>query len=109
MSASEGFQSLCSHSLDLMFPLFSLQLRVHRDQDEFEYGRTVHLHLDALFVSGQIVTSSILSPGRVLTPFFVFSGSDLGSQSRLTSLGQSRGEISPIFGDIRHGSAGRHS
>ena len=38
MGASEGLQSLFSHSLDLTLPLISLQLRVLGDRFEFEYG-----------------------------------------------------------------------
>ena len=71
MGATEGLQSLCSHSLDSTLPLFSLQLRVHRDQYEFEYGQTVLLHLDALFVSVQIIISFILSSGHIFIPFFM--------------------------------------
>ncbi|RVW96838.1 hypothetical protein CK203_026182 [Vitis vinifera] len=39
--------------------------------DEFEYGRTAHLHLDALLVPVQIIFSSIHSPSHILIPFFV--------------------------------------
>ncbi|RVW75491.1 hypothetical protein CK203_051916 [Vitis vinifera] len=42
----------------------------HR-RDEFEYGRTAHLHLDALLVPVQIIFSSIHSPSHILIPFFV--------------------------------------
>ncbi|KAL6347501.1 hypothetical protein AAG906_026023 [Vitis piasezkii] len=48
VGASEGLQSLFSYSSDPGFPLFSLQLRVHCDQDEFEYGRTVRLCLGCI-------------------------------------------------------------
>ena len=71
MGATEGLQSLYSHSLDSTLPLFSLQLRVHRDQYEFECGRTVYLHLDALLVSVQIMISSMLSPSYILILFFM--------------------------------------
>ena len=71
MGASEGFQSLCGHSSDSTLPLFSLQLRVHRDQYGFECARTTRLHLDALLVSVQIIISSMLSPSHILIPFFV--------------------------------------
>ena len=70
---------------------------MHRDQYEFEYGRTVRLHLDALLVSVQIIIASMLSPGHILIHFFAFSGLDLRSQSGYDSLGQSRGEINPVF------------
>ena len=82
---------------------------MHRDQYEFEYGRTVHRHLDALFVSVQIIIIAMLSPGHILIHLFAFSGSDLHSQSGYASLGQSRGEISPVFREIEYGSAGCYS
>ncbi|RVW24846.1 hypothetical protein CK203_105096 [Vitis vinifera] len=43
----------------------------YRRRDEFEYGRTAHLHLDALLVPVQIIFSSIHSPSHILIPFFV--------------------------------------
>ena len=52
---------------------------MHRDQYKFEYGGTVHLHLDALLVSVQIIIAAMLSPGHILIHFFTFSGSDLRS------------------------------
>ena len=79
---------------------------MHRDQNEFEYGRTVHLHLDALLVYVQIVIMAMLSPGHILICFFTFLGSDLRSQSEYAFLGQSRGEISPVFLEIEYGSVG---
>ncbi|KAL6349660.1 hypothetical protein AAG906_041067 [Vitis piasezkii] len=48
VGASEGFQSLYSHSLDSEYSFFSLQLRVHRDQYEFEYGRTDRIFVHSL-------------------------------------------------------------
>ena len=77
---------------------------MHKDQYEFEYGRTVHLHLDALLISIQIIISVMLSPGHILIHFFVLLGSDLRSQSRYAFLGQSRGDI--VFREIEYGSAG---
>ena len=71
MGASKGVQSLCGHSSDSTLPLFSLQLRVHKDQYEFECARTVRLHLDALLASVQIIISSMLSPSHILILFFV--------------------------------------
>ena len=82
---------------------------MHRDQYKFEYGGTVHLHLDALLVSVQIIIAAMLSPGHILIHFFTFSGSDLRSQSGYASLGQSRGEISPSFREIEYGSTSCYS
>ena len=82
---------------------------MHRDQYEFECGRTVRLHLDALLVSVQIIITAMLSPGHILIHFFAFSRSDLRSQSGYASLGQSRGEISPSFREIEYGSASCYS
>ncbi|KAL6335101.1 hypothetical protein AAG906_026481 [Vitis piasezkii] len=91
--------------LALKCPIFSEACRrlhttggVHRDQYEFEYGRTVCLHLDALLVPVQIIIAAMLS-----------LGSDLHSQSGYAFLGQSRGEISPIFREVEYGSAGCYS
>ena len=44
---------------------------MHRDQYELEYGRTVHLHLDALLVSFHIIISTMLSPGHILIHLFM--------------------------------------
>ena len=82
---------------------------MHRDQNEFEYGRTVHLHLDALLVYVQIVIMAMLSPGHILICFFTFLGSDLRSQFGYAFLGQSRGEISSVFKEIEYGSTGCYS
>ena len=71
MGAFEGFQSLCGHSSDSILPLFSLQLRVHKHQYEFEYGWIVRLRFDALIVSVQIIISSMLFPCRILIPLFM--------------------------------------
>ncbi|RVW75102.1 hypothetical protein CK203_057875 [Vitis vinifera] len=60
VGASEGLQSLYSHSLDSTLPLFSLQLRVHRDQYEFEYGQT-----DLIFVLNLDLSSWIKVEGRL--------------------------------------------
>ena len=79
---------------------------MHRDQYEFEYGRTVRLHLDALLVYVQIVIVVMLSPGHILICFFAFSVSDLRSQSGHAFLGHSRREISPVFREIEYGSEG---
>ena len=70
---------------------------MHRDQYELEYGQTVRLYLDALLVSVQIIIVVMLSPGHILIHFFAFSGLDLRLQSGYASLGQSRGEINPVF------------
>ena len=53
MGASEGFQSLCSHSSDSTLPLFSLLLRVLGDLFEFEYrlDHLCHVNLDYVFHS----------------------------------------------------------
>ena len=80
---------------------------MHSDQYEFEYGRTVHLHLDALLISVQIIIYAMLSPGHILIHFFVLLGSDLRSQSGYAFLGQSRGDI--VFREIEYGSAGCYS
>ena len=62
MGASEGFQSLCSHSSDSTVPsFFSLQLRVLRDRYEFEY-RSDHLDHVALVYSFHSMSLSCLSP-----------------------------------------------
>ena len=82
---------------------------MHRDQYEFEYGRTVRLRLDALLVSVQVIIAAMLSSSHILIHFFVFSGLDLCSQSGYASMGQSRGEISPVFREIEYGSIGCYS
>ena len=68
MGASEGLQSLCGHILDSILPLFSLQLRVHRDQCEVEYGRTIHFCFGALLASVQIIIVSMFSPCHIFIP-----------------------------------------
>ena len=50
MGASEGFKSLCGHSLNSTLPLFSFHLRVLKDSYEFEY-RLDHLcHVALVYV-----------------------------------------------------------
>ena len=65
--------------------------------------------MDALLVFVQIIIAAMLSPGHILIHLFAFSGLDLCSQFGYTSLGQSRGEISPVFREIEYGSTGCYS
>ena len=89
MGASEGLRILYGHISDLTLPLFSLQLRVHRDQWEFStVGQPVFV-LDTLLVSVQIIIPFVLSLYRILILFLIFSGSDLRSRSGYAFLGQS--------------------
>ena len=46
---------------------------MHRDQYEFEYGRTVRLHLDALLVPVQIIFSPVHSQRHIFILFFMLS------------------------------------
>ena len=71
MGASEGFQSLCGYTLDLAFPLFSLQLRVLGDRYEFEYG-WITFRLVALVRSFHLMSLSCFPP-LGLSSFFLGS------------------------------------
>ena len=61
MGASEGLQSLFSYSSDLVFPLFSLPLRVLGDRYEFEY-RLDHFSSDRLSLCFSLDEFSMFSP-----------------------------------------------
>jgi len=61
VGASEGLQSLYGYTLDLIFPLFSLQLRVLGDRYEFEY-RLDHFSSCRLSLCFSLDEFSMFSP-----------------------------------------------
>ena len=69
MGASEGFQSLCGYSLDPVFPLFSLQLRVLGDRYESEY-RLDHLSSCRLSLCFYSMDLSCFLPRAFRSHFF---------------------------------------
>ncbi|KAL6314867.1 hypothetical protein AAG906_029083 [Vitis piasezkii] len=71
VGASEGLQSLCGYILDSTLPLFSLQLRVHKDRSSLSTVEQSVVVLDALLISVQIIIASMFSPCHVLIPFFM--------------------------------------
>ncbi|RVW63769.1 hypothetical protein CK203_059628 [Vitis vinifera] len=71
-----------------------VQRVAYRRRDEFEYGRTAHLHLDALLVPVQIIFSSIHSPSHILIPFFeIFRIGPLIPRLDIPFVDQSRGGV----------------